>query len=388
LADEKDSLSGKAPPLAELAAFFLKLGTIAFGGPAAHIAMMEDELVRRRGWITPAEFLDLLAVANLLPGPSSTELAIFIGYRLRGLGGLLVAGGCFILPAFVMVTLLAWAYVHFGKLPAVAGILYGVKPVVIAVVLQALYRLGKIALKTPELIAIAILAAAASAMGASPVLVLGGAAGLSAMWLALRGKKSVPPLAALAAPAFPLAAAGVATAGAITLGGIFLVFLKVGSIVFGSGYVLLVYLQNDLVVHRHWLSDSQLLDAVAIGNVTPGPVFTTATFIGYVLAGPKGAAIATLGIFAPAFVYVALAGPLIPRLRRSRIAGVILDGLNAASLGLMAFVTYQLTRSAVIDWPTLIIAATSAILLLRFKLNSAWLVAGGAAIGMAVTFFR
>ncbi|HEX4125348.1 MAG TPA: chromate efflux transporter [Tepidisphaeraceae bacterium] len=368
------------PRFGALAGFFLKLGTLAFGGPAAHIALMEDELVRRRKWIAPADFLDLLAVANLLPGPSSTELAIFIGYRLRGLRGLLVAGACFILPAFFLVSLLACAYVHYGKLPAVSGILYGIKPVVIAVVLQALYRLGKTALKTPELIALAALAVAAMALGAGPLEVLAGAAGVSALWLALRGRKPPMPLVALAAAAPSLATA--AAVAAISLTGIFLVFLKIGSVVFGSGYVLLAYLQNDLVVHRHWLTSSQLLDSVAVGQVTPGPVFTTATFIGYVLAGPKGAAIATIGIFTPAFIFVALAGPLIRHLRRSRLVGALLDGLNAASLGLMAFVTWQLARSAIVDWPTLLIAVLAAILLLRFRLNSAWLIAAGAAAGL------
>jgi chromate transporter len=383
------------PPLGELAGFFLKLGTIAFGGPAAHVALMEDELVRRRRWVSSAEFLDLLAMANLLPGPSSTELAIFIGYRLRGLRGLLIAGLCFILPAFVMVTALAWGYVHYGKLPAVTGILWGVKPVVIAVVIQALVRLGKTALKTAELIGIAILAITASCLGASPVAVLAGAAALSAILFALRDRRAIQPIAMVGSPALPLAAGVGGMAGGaagVSLGGIFLVFLKIGCIVFGSGYVLLAYLQNDLVVHRHWLGSAQLLDSVAVGQVTPGPVFTTATFIGYVLAGPKGAAIATVGIFAPAFVFVALAGPLIRHLRRSRLIGTLLDGLNAASLGLMAFVTYQLAWSAIVrdtpgqgpklDWLALLIALASASLLIRYTFNSAWLIAGGAAVGL------
>jgi chromate transporter len=379
-----------APPMSQLAAFFLKLGTLAFGGPAAHIALMEDELVRRRRWVSRADFLDLLAVANLLPGPSSTELAIFIGYRLRGLRGLLAAGFCFILPAFLMVMGLAWCYVHYGKLPAVTGILAGVQPVVIAVVLQALYRLGKTALKTNELIAIAILAIAAMALGISPLAVLAGAAGVSAIGFTLRGREATKPIPLIAVTSAPILTT-TAVAG-ISLAGIFLAFLKVGSIVFGSGYVLLAYLQDDLVVHRHWLTSAQLLDAVAVGQVTPGPVFTTATFIGYILSGPRGAAVATVGIFAPAFLFVAVAGPLIRHLRRSRLAGALLDGLNAASLGLMAFVTWQLAWAAIvhshpnraptIDWLALFLAITASVLLIRFTINSAWLIAAGAAIGL------
>ena len=369
------------PPLGQVAAFFLKLGTIAFGGPAAHIAMMEDQLVRRRHWVSPEEFLDLLAVANLLPGPSSTELAIFIGYRLCGLAGLLAAGTCFILPAFVMVLAIAWAYVRYGSLPAATGLLYGVKPVVIAIVIQALWRLGTMAIQRARLAVLGALALAVCFLGVSPSLVLVSTAAAAGVLYLFRTRSTPVLLMPLVVPVPPAASAG----APLTLSSLFLVFLKAGSVVFGSGYVLLAFLRADLVTSRHWLTESQLLDSVAVGQVTPGPVFTTATFIGYVLAGPKGAAVATAGIFAPAFLLVAVMGPFVPRLRRSRLAGALLDGLNVASLALMAFVTWQLARSAIVDCATLALAAVSAALLFRFRINSMWLVAGGAALGLGLT---
>jgi chromate transporter len=353
-------------PLRQLAALYLKLGTIAFGGPAAHIAMMEDEVVRRRGWLSREQFLDLVGVSSLIPGPSSTETAIYVGYARGGLPGLLIAGSCFILPAMLMAAALAWAYLRFGSLPAARGLLYGVKPVVIAIVLQALWRLGKTAIKSPLLAALGLAALAAAAAGAEMLLVLAGTALVAgaAGWMAERGS---PPPIVVAAP--------------IGLGSIFALFLKLGAVVFGSGYVLLAFLRADLVVARHWLSEPQLLDAVVVGQVTPGPVFTTATFIGYLLAGPAGALAATLGIFLPAFALVAATGPLVPRLRQSRLAGALLDGLNAASLTLMAVVTWQLGRAALVDLPTRLIAAAAATLLFWRDVNSAWLVLAGALVG-------
>ncbi len=374
-----------APPLTHLARFFLKLGTFAFGGPAGHIAMMEDELVRRRRWVTPEEFLDLLAVSNLLPGPSSTELAIFIGYRLRGLAGLVIAGVCFILPAFLMVGALAWAYVRYGSLPAIAGLLYGIKPVVIAIVLQALWRLGKSAVKTRVLAVLGMLALAACFLGASPLSVLFGTAVVAAAMFAIRQRTGGRPMAGIWFPSLPIAASTSTIAG---LGSIFLVFLKLGCVVFGSGYVLLAFLRADLVVNRNWLSESQLLDSVAVGQLTPGPVFTAATFIGYILAGPKGAVVATAGIFAPAFAFVAAAGPLVWKIRTSKIAGTFLDGLNVASLALMAFVTYQLAKSALIDRTTLSMAVISMFLLLTIRINSAWVVLAGAAVGVTKSLLQ
>jgi chromate transporter len=377
--------SGRARALRQLAFFFLRLGLTAFGGPAAHIAMMEQEVVRRRGWLSREEFLDLLGAVNLIPGPNSTELAIFIGYRRAGWTGLLLGGTCFILPAALTVAGCAWAYVRFGALPQVAFLLYGVKPVVIAIVFQALLRLGRAAVKSWMLGAIACGAVVASFAGidALVVLVAGGALALIASALTQRAAGgphgvAVPALSTLGRAATP----ALATAAPASLLGLFAVFLKVGALLFGSGYVLLAFLRADLVDHRHWLTESQLLDAVAVGQMTPGPVFTTATFIGYVLHGATGALVATLGIFLPSFVFVALSGPLVPRLRRSRAAGAFLDGVNVASLALMATVTWYLGRSALTDWLAVALAGASAMLLLQFRLNSAWLVLAGALVGI------
>ena len=368
------------PSLLQVASFFLRLGTIAFGGPAAHIALMEDELVRRRRWLDRQQFLDLMGASNLLPGPSSTELAIFIGYRLAGLLGLLAAGICFIVPAGVMVTCLAWAYVRYGHLHRLGGILYGLKPVVIAIVLQALARLAKTAIKSRWLGGVAIAATAAAASGVDPMFVLLGG-GLLGILVARRAPTAVA--APLLLGTSGTTTAGTAVAGALHPGllPIFAAFLKIGCIVFGSGYVLLAFLQDDLVTRRGWLSSGQILDAVAVGQVTPGPVFTTATFIGYLLGGFKGAAAATVAIFLPAFVLVAISGPLVAKLRKNQQAGAFLDGLNAASLGLMAVVLWQLGRTALTDWITVAIAVISAFLLLGVRLNATWLIAAAALVG-------
>jgi chromate transporter len=361
--------------LLELAGLFLKLGVTAFGGPAAHIAMMEDEVVRRRGWLSRDEFLDLVGATNLIPGPNSTEMAIHIGHRRAGWRGLVVAGLCFILPATAIVWALAWAYVRHGQVPQAAGLLYGVKPVIIAVVVQALWGLGRSALRSRALVLAGLASVALSAAGVNELAVLFGT-GL-AVAFGRRGLAAafLPPL-----PALGLAA--LATAQPFQLSRLFLVFLEVGAVLFGSGYVLLAFLRAELVMRLGWLSEGQLLDAVAVGQVTPGPVFTTATFVGYVLGGSAGAAAATAGIFLPAFFFVALSGPLVPRLRRSPTAGAFLDGVNVASLGLMAVVTWQLGRSAVRDLPTALLAIVSAVLLIRYRVNSSWLVAAGAAAGL------
>ena len=352
-------------PLRELALLFVKLGTTAFGGPAAHIAMMEDEVVQRRQWLTRAEFLDLVGATNLIPGPNSTELALHIGHRRAGWPGLLVAGLCFILPAAAIVTAFAWAYVRAGSLPEVSGMLYGVKPVVIAVVLQALRRLGTSALTSPLLAGIAGLAVVAVLLHVNEIAVLAVAGALVAV---LRYGRPSARMASLALPLWPL----------------FLFFAKVGSVLFGSGYVLLAFLRSGLVVERGWLTESQLLDAIAVGQITPGPVFTTATFVGYLLARAPGAAVATVGIFLPAFIFVAISGPLVPRIRRSPTAGAVLDGVNAASLALMAVVTWQLSAAALVDWVTACLAVLSLVALVRWKFNAAWLVLGGAVVGLLV----
>lgn len=379
--------------LSDLAKFFLRLGTTAFGGPAAHIAIMEDELVRRRRWVSREKFLDMLGASNLIPGPSSSELAIHIGYLLGGWRGLIVAGVCFILPAACMVGVLAWVYVHFGKVPAVSGILYGIKPVVIAVILQALWGLGRTAIKTWFIAVVGLISMALSAWGLHPLLLLliGGGAVILADQIIRSGRKIVlAPLSILRSAArWPksLAAATSAALGAaapLSLGSLFLVFLKFGAVVFGSGYVLLAFLRADLVLHSGWLTDTQLVDAIAIGQVTPGPVFTTATFIGYLLYGTRGAVVATVGIFLPAFLLVAASGPLLPRIRESKVAGAFLDGVIVASVALMAVVSWQLGRASIVDALTAILFAVSLLLLLRFRLNSVWLILIGALAGLLV----
>jgi chromate transporter len=388
--------------LKELALFFMRLGITAFGGPAAHIAIMEDELVRRRKWLSREKFLDLLGASSLIPGPSSSELAIHIGYLRAGWAGLLVGGVCFIFPAALLVGIIAWAYVRFGYLPAVAALLYGVKPVVIAVILQALWGLGRTAVKSWVLGIAGMLCVALSFAQVNVLIILFGAgailAGIHALSRNRPGNRKSTGSQTLVAVCRGLRAglarifpwAGVTGVAAVIPGlwPLFLVFLRIGSIVFGSGYVLLAFLRADLVVHRAWVTDAQLVDAVAIGQVTPGPVFTTATFLGYLLRGPAGALVATVGIFLPAFILVAISGPLVPLIRRSATAGAFLDGVNVASLALMAAVSYQLGRSAIVDWVTAGLAIASAVLLLRFRINSAWLVLGGAAIGIAARLIR
>jgi chromate transporter len=373
--------------LREVAGVFLKLGLTAFGGPAAHIGLMEQELVRRRAWLTHEEFLDLLGATNLIPGPNSTEMAIHLGHRRAGPVGLAVGGACFILPAALIVTAIAWVYVRFGALPQVGALLYGVKPVIIAIVVQALWSLSRAAVKSTLLALTGFGAASLSLFGVNELAVLFGAGfAVAALSTILRrqhrsmgsgstvlvlGQTSSLPLLAVAAPAAPF-----------TLSALFLFFLKTGSVLFGSGYVLLAFLRADLVEHWHWLNEGQLLDAIAVGQVTPGPVFTTATFIGYILAGIPGAATATIGIFLPAFFFVAISGPLIPRIRASRIAGAVLDGVNVASLALMAVVTWRLGNNAIVDWLTGLLALTAALLLIWWRMNSVWLVIGGGLVGL------
>ena len=387
----------RAAALGELTALFLRLGATSFGGPAAHIAMMEEAVVRRRAWLTREEFLDLIGATHLIPGPNSTELALHIGRVRAGLAGLLVAGVCFVLPAFSLVLALAWAYRAFGTLPPGRGVFYAVAPVVIVVILQAFVSLGRVALRSRWLALVAVVATVTRAFGVHELLVLGGAATLGAFeqWATTRRGRNAPavgialPLAKLAPAAgvgaAPLVAAGAAaTVTPFALSGLFLVFLKVGAVLFGSGYVLLAFLHSDLVAHRGWLTEQQLIDAVAVGQVTPGPVFTAATFVGFFLGGMPGALLATFAIFLPAFVLVALSGPLVPMLRRSKIAGGALDGVNVASVALMAVVTFQLGRAAIFDPCTIALAIVSAVLLLRFRVNPAWLALGAAVLGAAL----
>ena len=346
--------------LRELAALFLRLGTTAFGGPAAHVALMREEVVRKRGWLTEQQFLDLLGAANLIPGPNSTEMAIHVGRLRAGWRGLVVAGVCFILPAFLMVLALAWAYVQYGSMPQVQSVLYGVKPVVAVIVAHALIVWGRTAVKNWLLALLVAVAAGLALLRTHELAIIFGAGAVAAMAVratALRALRSV------------------------ALWPVFLFFAKVGSVLFGSGYVLLVYLRGDLVERWHWLTQSQLLDAIAAGQVTPGPVFTTATFIGYLLAGTPGAIVATVGIFLPAFLFVGLTGPLVERLRGAPIAAAFLDGVNAASLGVMAVVMVDLGRAAVTDTLTVALATLAAIALWRRLAGPTVVLLAGAAIG-------
>ena len=377
--------------LKEIAVSFLRLGTTAFGGPAAHIAMMEEEFVRRRGWVSHADFLDMLGATNLIPGPNSTEMAIHIGHQKAGWKGLVTGGVCFIVPAVLIVMAIAWAYVRFGSLPQVQGIMYGIKPVIIAIVLQALWRLVPSAVKSRFLAVIGLIATAGALFGVNPLVVLVGAGVIAASATWINQRRFAEPFAVIPAIRWPgvlPVLKGVSAAAAIvpfSLLGLFLFFLKVGAVLYGSGYVLLAFLQADLVDRLHWLTQSQLLDAVAVGQVTPGPVFTTATFIGYLLGGTTGAIVATIGIFTPSFILVAASRPLIPRIRRSMIAGAFLDGVNAAALALMAAVTLQLSRAALVDVTTGMVAAVSALLLIYSRLNSVWLIFAAGLVGLAAT---
>ncbi len=373
--------------LAELALLFLRLGATAFGGPAAHVALMEEEVVRRRSWLTSEQFLDLLGASNLIPGPNSTELAIHIGHARRGFPGLVVAGLAFIVPAALVTLAFAWVYVRVGEIPAARGALYGIKPVMIGIVGQALWSLAPKAAKSWPLRGLGVLAASAVALGIHELAVLFAAGALVAL---LRLRRPGPPatLALWLTLGGSAKSAVAATAASPSLAGLFLFFAKVGAVLFGSGYVLLAFLRADLVDRWSWLTEPQLLDAIAVGQFTPGPVFTTATFIGYVIAGGKGALCATAGIFLPAFFFVAISGPLVPRLRRSRIASGFLDGVNVASLSLMAVVGLQLARAALVDMPALLLFVLSLGLMLRFKINSAWLVLGGAVAGSVLAAFR
>lgn len=383
-------------PLGDLALLFGRLGVTAFGGPAAHIAMIESEVVRRRRWLSREEFLDYLGASQLMPGPSSTELAMHVGLARAGWWGLIVSGAAFILPAAVIVLVLAWVYVRYGALPETRGILYGVQPVVIALIAQALWQLGRTALKTPTLVILAALSIAAAALGVHEPIVLVAAGAVAAIAVS-RAKRGGPSgrVAALATtgPALiggaAVASAGVAAAGAtatgasVSLGALFAVFLKIGSLLFGSGYVLIAFLRGDLVERLGWLTDRQLLDAVAAGQVTPGPVFTTATFVGYLVAGTAGAVVATIAIFLPAFVFVAASGSWVRRARRSVVASAFLDGVNAGALGLIAMTAIGLTRSAIVDAPAAALAVVAAILL-ALRVHSMWIVIGGALAGLVL----
>jgi chromate transporter len=383
--------------LTELAKLFFKLGIITFGGPAAHIAMMEEEVVNRRQWLTRKRFLDLVGAINLIPGPNSTELGIIIGYIRAGIPGLIVSGLSFILPAVIITGTLAWAYVKFGLIPEVSFLFFGIKPVVISVILIAVIRLGKTGARNLQLLLIGIAVAIASLLGVSAIVVLF-AGGIIGMILHIKKtsgniKISYWIITALcqfwemlkvgkAKAAMTISAAGTATAiGSVSLWKLSVFFLKIGAVLYGSGYVLVAFIEDGLVKDTGWLTNQQLLDAVAIGQFTPGPVLSTATFVGYLIAGAPGAALSTIAIFLPSFVYMLILYPIFPKLRASAKMSAFLDALNISAVGLMAAVTVRLASTTLIDPKAVLIAVAAIIGGMRFRLNAAWLVLGGALVG-------
>jgi len=412
-----------SPPqndLRDLGKLFFKLGVIGFGGPAAHIAMMEDEVVERRRWLSRQGFLDMVGATNLIPGPNSTEMAIHIGYSRGGFAGLLIAGTAFIVPAVAITTVLAWLYVRYGHMPQADPILYGIRPVVVAIIFAALWKLSGKALKSKLLMAIAVMVAAAAFFGSNEILALltGGAI---AIILTPPGNSAVSAAPTDGSPddggAGPAAAVGgdsdddegrpgIGVGGAMVVLGnlgaaapltalaqvagvsllqLFIYFLTIGSVLYGSGYVLFAFLEGGLVNDLGWLTQQQLIDAVAIGQFTPGPVLSTATFVGYVVAGPAGAALATLGIFLPSFVFVSLLARLLPWMRSSTWLRAFLDGLNASAVALMTVVTLRLAMAAFVDWETILLGLAAAVAAVFFRVNAALLVVVGAIAGWLLT---
>lgn len=361
--------------LLSLAGLFARLGALSFGGPPAHIAMMQSEVVERRGWFTRDAFLDLISAAYLIPGPNSTELAMHVGLSQGGWLGLLVAGTCFILPAALITGLLAWVYVQAGHLPTGLAVLTTIKPVMVGVVAYAVWKLARSTIDKPMAVMLAVAALAANLLGLDEIAILGVAA---ALCVAMIGKKGP----GMAAPA--IAAVGLATTPVgFSYGALFLIFAKVCATLFGSGYVLLAFLQSDLVNRLHWITQAQLLDAVAAGQITPGPIFTTATFVGYLIAGPMGAVVATVGIFTPSFFLVRLTGPIIPKLRRSPVTAAVLTGVNAASLGLMGAVAVRLGLGTIVDGFSAVLALATLVALPLTGWNPTWFVLIGGGIGAA-----
>jgi chromate transporter len=377
-----DATAGAESPatrrLAEVARVFLKLGTIGFGGPAAHVAMMRDEVVVRREWVSEQEFLDALGATSVIPGPGSTQMAIYLSRRRAGWLGLVVGGACFILPAMSIVLALAWAYVRWGTTTVGRGLLYGITPVVIGIVADAVIGLGRLAIRSARLAALAVGVLVGYALDVNVLLLLLAAGGFE--MLARNHGRLRPPGSA----AVVLVASSIASGrrGGVARAEVFLEFLKLGVVVFGSGYVLFAFLQRDLVGGLHWLSPQQLTDAVAVGQLTPGPVFTTATFVGYLVAGFWGGIVATFAIFLPSFLIVAAFGWLVPVLRRSSWSAAALDGVNAGAVALIAGVTWDLGQVAIVDVLTALLAVASFVVMARWRPNFAWLIAAGAAVGV------
>lgn len=376
--------------LRELAGLFAKLGLIAFGGPAAHIAMLEDEVVARRNWMTRQHFLDLVGATNLIPGPNSTEMMMHIGYERAGWKGLIVAGGSFIIPAVTLTALAAWFYVAYGSLPTVAPFLVGIKPAVLIIILGALWRLGKNAIKGWRLAVIAFLVAAGVLAGQSEIVCLlaGGVAGM--LWLRSHGDTSDTaerwvPMLFLRPGTSQVLAATVAVTATVSLWKLGWFFLKVGFVLYGSGYVLIAFLEGGLVQELGWITQAQLLDAVAIGQFTPGPVLSTATFIGFLIEGIPGAVVATLGIFLPAFLLVGMLNPLIPALRSSVWVSTFLDAVNASAVALMAAVSIEIGLQVLIDPVSIVVALIAAVAVFRYRIGSVWIVLGGGFLGFVLS---
>jgi chromate transporter len=404
------SLDSSQSPLGErlrgLLLLFLKLGAISFGGPAAAIALMEEEVVRKRKWITRQQFLDMLGLTNLIPGPNSTEMAINIGFVRAGWAGLAVAGASFIVPAALITAAVAWAYVRFGTLPLAESLLAGVKPAVIAVIANGVWRLGKAAVRDVWLGLLGTVAVTAFLLKLSPlaILVCGGAVGMFAKQiLKFRRAKSSDktPLSSLLfllkkPLLLPTLLAGIPTAAItaastmkrVPLARLGWFFLKVGAVLYGGGYVLFAFVEQGLVRDHHWLTEQQVLDAIAIGQFTPGPVLSTATFIGYLLGGGWGALVATVAIFLPSFLYVAALGPILPKLRRSSWMAAFLDSVNVCAVALMAGVTIKLAGDALRGWPMFLIAVVALAALWKWKVNPAWVVLGGGVAGILLAFAR
>ena len=375
--------------LGELFRLFVQLGFVAFGGPAAHIAMLEDEVVSRRGWMDRQHFLDLVGATNLIPGPNSTEMVLHIGYEQAGWKGLCVAGVSFILPAVLLTGLAAWAYVTWGTLPAVEPFLVGIKPAVLVLILAALWKLGQKAISGWELGVLAVGLAAAALMGVNEILALLGGGLLGMLILRRRAAPSTTAerwLPLLLQSTGPAAAAG-AAAAKVSLWKLGWFFLKVGSVLYGSGYVLIAFLEGGLVQETGWLTQAQLLDAVAIGQFTPGPILSTATFVGYVIEGVPGAVVATVGIFLPAFLLVGLLNPLIPRLRASAWMSAFLDAVNAAAVALMLAVSVDIGRQVLLSVESMLVCGAAALAVFAFRLGSVWVILGGAVAGALLALF-
>ena len=388
--------------MSELALFFLRLGTTAFGGPAAHIAMMEDEVVRRRQWVTREYFLDLVGATNLIPGPNSTEMALHIGYIRAGWSGLAVAGISFILPAVLITAVFAWAYVKFGSLPNIIPFFYGIKPAVLAVIFFAVWRLGRTAVKSWRLLVIGLLVALASLFKMNEVVVLLLGAVIGMFWLRLPPRRGTPLVLEITAGvttavgailhnvriswgAVAMMAVGFSGPIGFPLLKLGLFFLKIGAVLFGSGYVLVAFLEGGLVHDYGWLSQQQLLDAIAIGQFTPGPVLSAATFIGYVISGIPGAVVSTVAIFLPSFFFVAALNPIVPRLRQSPWTSAFLDAVNVSSVALMLAVVVKLGQTTLTGFPAWIIAVAALGVSFRWKVNATWLILGGAAVGWGLS---